>query len=203
MAKIVLIRHGESEWNKIGLWTGWKDISLSRKGHREAKAAAKVVKDIFFHLSFSSDLERSWRTLEIILTELKLENIPVIKHHALKERHYGEFTGKNKWQIKKKVGAEKFKNIRRGWDEPIKDGETLKDVYDRVIPYYQESILPHLRSGKNVLLVAHGNSIRALIKHLEGISDSRITEVELATGEVILYDIDKQGKVKSSQKRRE
>lgn len=202
MSKLVLVRHGESEWNKKGLWTGWQDIPLTKKGKKEARKAGLALLDIQFHISFSSDLTRAFETLTIIKETLQIVDIPTIKHHTLKERHYGEFTGKSKREIQKKVGAEKFKRIRRGWNEPITGGETLKDVFSRVVPYFQESILPHITTGKNILLVAHGNTIRALIKHIEGISDDGIMEVELATGEVILYDIDTTGKMVHKEKRK-
>ena len=152
-------------------------------------------------MTFSSDLKRAYDTLEIIKKELKIQITPTISHQALKERHYGEYTGKNKWEIQKKVGEKRFKEIRRGWNYPIKDGETLKDVYDRVVPYFLKTILPHLTAGKDILIVAHGNSIRALIKHLERISDVDISEIELKTGEVIIYDIDLKGKIVKKERR--
>lgn len=203
MSKIAFVRHGESQWNKKGLWTGWTDIPLSKKGEKEARLAGKAIKDITFHLSFTSDLMRAWQTLEIIKKELQIEHIPSAKHQALKERHYGEFTGKNKWDIQKIIGETKFKIIRRGWDEKIAGGETLKDVYARVVPYFQKSILPHLVSGKNVMVVAHGNSIRALIKYLDNYSDNDISQVEVSTGEVVIYDLDKTGHPISKGKRTE
>lgn len=201
MSKLVLVRHGESEWNSKGLWTGWQDVPLSKKGKKEARKAGLALLDIRFHISFSSDLTRALETLTIIKETLQIADIPTIKHHALKERHYGEFTGKSKREIQKKVGAEKFKRIRRGWNEPITGGETLKDVFSRVVPYFQELILPHLRGGKNVLLVAHGNTIRALVKHIEGVSDEDITEVEFRTGEVLIYEMDKTGKMMHTERK--
>lgn len=196
MAKIVLMRHGESLWNKKGLWTGWQDSDLSFKGKKEAKDAAVKLKNMDFHLFFTSDLKRAYKTMEIIKKELKLDHLPTVKHTALKERHYGEYSGKNKWQIKKKVGLDMFKQIRRGWNTPIKKGETLKEVFERVVPYFQKAIMPHLKKNKNILLVAHGNSIRALVKHFEGISDENISEVEIRTGEAIIYETDKSGKIR-------
>lgn len=202
MGKLVLIRHGESVWNKKGLWTGWHDVPLSKKGRQEAKDAALAINNIDFHLTFASDLTRTIETLEIIKKELNLSHIPTTKHASLKERHYGVYAGKSKWQIQKRVGDEKFKKLRRGWNEPIEGGETLKDVYDRVISYYQKSIAPHLHNKKNVLLVAHGNSIRALIKHLEGVSHEDIEEIEIKTGEVLLYEVNSEGKIITKVKRK-
>ncbi|OGG26880.1 hypothetical protein A2960_01840 [Candidatus Gottesmanbacteria bacterium RIFCSPLOWO2_01_FULL_39_12b] len=201
MGKLVLIRHGESVWNKKGWWTGWHDVPLSEKGKTEAKTAAATLKGMVFHHTFTSDLVRAWETLEIIKRELKITDLPTVRHPALKERNYGHYAGKSKWQIQKKLGEKEFNRIRRGWNTPIKNGETLMNVFERVKPYFDENIYPHLRLGKNVLLVAHGNSIRALIKHLEGVSDRDIEEVEIKTGEVLLYDLDQWGRVISSEKR--
>ncbi|MBI2611930.1 2,3-bisphosphoglycerate-dependent phosphoglycerate mutase [Candidatus Gottesmanbacteria bacterium] len=201
LSNLVFVRHGESVWNAKGLWTGWTDIELSKKGKKEAEKAAVAIKDIDFHLAFTSDLKRAKDTLNIILRALKKSHIPIYISAAIRERHYGEYTGKNKWEIKKKVGEEKFKRIRRGWDEPINLGESLKHVYDRVIPHYLAFIKPHIVLGKNILFVAHGNSNRSLIKHLENVPDDKIAEIEMATGEVLVYKLDKKGKVVEKQKR--
>lgn len=198
---LVLVRHGESEWNKLGLWTGWQDVPLSEKGKAEAKSAAEVLSDIKFDILISSDLKRAYETLTIIQKELKLLHLPVAKHHAYKERHYGVFTGKNKWEIKKELGEEKFKKVRRGWNEPIAEGETLEDVYNRTITHFRQNIFPKLLAGANVLIVAHGNTHRAIIKHLEGLSDQEVEEVEMATGEVIVYKINPEGKLLKKEKR--
>jgi|SRR3989344_2072661 len=202
MSKIALVRHGESEWNKLGIWTGWQDIPLSRNGILEAVKAGQVLKDISFHHLFTSDLIRASETLNIIKKELKLEKVPAVKHGALKERNYGEFTGKNKWQIEKTVGKDRFKKIRRGWNHPIAGGETLKDVYNRVVPFFEQEILPLVKNKKNILISAHGNSIRALIKYLEGISDQAISEIELETGEVVIYEFAQSGKVIKKERRK-
>lgn len=190
----VCIRHGESVWNAEGLWTGWHDVSLSQKGEIEAKNAANILKNMHFDVAFTSDLKRAYDTLQIILDELGI-NIPVFKNQALRERNYGIYTGKNKWEIKKSVGEYRFNLIRRGWDEPIPQGEKLKDVYDRVVPYFKESILPVIKKGQNILFVTHGNTNRALIKYLESVSDSQIASIEMKTGEIIIYQLDKEGKV--------
>ncbi len=198
---LVLVRHGESEWNAKGLWTGLTDVSLTKKGRQEARQAATLIKELTFHIAFTSNLSRAHQTLEEMLTVLGLQ-LPVARHPALNERHYGIHTGKNKWEIKKKVGDEEFMKIRRSWDYPIQGGESLKDVHARVVPYYQAEIHQHIVAGKNVLLVAHGNTIRALVKHLEGIADERIAQVEIATGEVLLYRLDHRGKVLKKESRR-
>lgn len=198
---LVLVRHGESEWNAKGLWTGWVDIPLSEKGKEEARSAAHALKDVEFHISFTSDLKRAYDTLEIIKRELQITHIPTIKHPDFKERHYGIYTGKNKWEIQKTVGIEQFKKLRRGWNVPIPKGESLKDVFERVIPKFEELIVPHIADGKNILFVAHGNSNRSLMKHLEGITDELIEEVEIATGEIMIYRLDTQVKIINKEKR--
>lgn len=199
MAYLVLVRHGESEWNKAGLWTGWTDIGLSEKGREEAKRAGQNLQDVEFDLAFTSPLIRAKETLEIIKKELGIENLPTEANTALDERHYGIYTGKNKWQLKEKLGEEKFLKIRRGWDVPIPGGETLKDVYQRVVPFYEQHILPELNTGKNVLISAHGNSLRALVKFLENISDEDIPNLEISTGEIYIYQIDNNGKIISKK----
>lgn len=198
---LVLVRHGESEWNAQGLWSGWYDIGLTKKGEREAKQAAVALSHISFHHAFTSPLQRAYKTLEIMKKILKYEKLPTTKSHHFKERHYGEFTGKNKWEIKSQVGEKNFLAIRRGWDVPIKYGETLKDVFDRVMEGYHTYILPEVKKGQNILFVAHGNTIRALVKHLEEFSDKEITHIELATGEVLIYELTSDGQVIKKEKR--
>ncbi len=195
MAKLVLVRHGKSAWNKLGLWTGWTDVDLTDDGIQEAHTAGEELKDIHFDIAYTSLLKRAKETLEIIKADINQKDLQTLENVALNERDYGEYTGKNKWDIQKEVGAERFLRIRRNFDEPIPQGETLKDVYNRTIPYYQTEILPHLEKGENVLIAAHGNSLRALVKYLEHISDEGIAAVEIATGEAYVYDIDETGKV--------
>lgn len=201
MSKLAMIRHGESEWNALGLWTGWNDVNLSKKGKREARKAAEALKDITFHHGITSDLKRAWHTLELVKNALDLKDLPTKRYADFKERHYGKYAGKNKWQIKKKIGEEKFLAIRRGWEEPIPEGETLKDVHKRVVAGYQKHITPQHAQGNNILFVAHGNSIRVLVKHLEGIPKEKLAEIKVATGEVLLYTFSKTGKVVAKEKR--
>lgn len=196
MSKLILVRHGESTWNAKGLWTGLVDVSLSERGKEEARQAAEAIKDLPIDATFTSPLKRAKETLSEMAKILpNLHNLPITKHKALNERDYGTFTGMNKWEVKKRVGDEQFQKIRRGWNVPIENGETLHDVYNRVVPYYREHILPLLREGKTILVVAHGNSIRALVKFLDNIGDQNIEQVELATGEIYLYDIGSDGTV--------
>lgn len=201
VSHLILVRHGESKWNLLGLWTGWVDIELSERGREEARQAARVLTDITIDLAFTSDLKRAKQTVEIIIQELGYKNLKVMENWAIKERNYGIYAGKNKWEIRKKLGEVQFIKLRRGWDIPIPQGESLKDVYHRVYPYYEEFILPHLAAGKNVLISAHGNSIRALIKHIEKITDKDIAQVEIATGEVLIYKINRLGVLVGKEKR--
>lgn len=199
MAKLILVRHGESEWNAKGVWTGLTDIPLSRKGFEEARLAGKALKNFKIDNAYSSPLIRAKQTLDEIKNILGLSNISITVDKALSERDYGEFTGKNKWEIEKEVGEKRFHEIRRGWNIPIKNGESLRDVYNRVVPYYQNEILPKLKEGKNVLITSHGNSLRALVKYLENISDEGIENLELATGEIDIYGLDQEGKIISKE----
>lgn len=195
MAKLVLVRHGESEWNAKGLWTGWTDVPLTENGKKEARKAGEGIKDISFNQAFTSKLIRAQQTLEEIKNVLEQEALLTTEAEELNERSYGIYTGKNKWEVEKEVGEEKFMQIRRSWDYPIPDGESLKQVYDRVMPYYFQHIEPLLKEGNNIIVAAHGNSLRALIKYLENVSDENIPHLELATGEAYIYDIDSQGKI--------
>ncbi|MEK7630800.1 MAG: 2,3-bisphosphoglycerate-dependent phosphoglycerate mutase [Patescibacteria group bacterium] len=195
MAYLILVRHGKSEWNKLGLWTGWTDVDSAPEGVKEAESAGKALADIPVHRAHVSALKRARQTFNHIHQEIEsnLDDHEVATSPALNERHYGVHTGKNKWQVRDEVGEEEFSKIRRGWDHPVPEGETLKDVHGRVSMYFEESIKPQLRDGHNVLIVAHGNSLRALIKHIEELSDEAIADVELGTAEAHCYAFDERG----------
>ena len=199
MAYLVLVRHGQSEWNALGLWTGQEDISLTEQGKAEARAAAEHLRDITLHKAYASNLKRTHQTLEEIKSALKHTKLETTHHEALNERHYGDYQAKNKWEIKDAVGEEEFTKLRRNWDHPVPNGETLKDVHGRVLPYYEQTILEDLKEGKNVIVAAHGNSLRALMKHLEEIDDEHVHELEIGTGEVVMYEIDEAGTTVSKQ----
>lgn len=200
---LVLVRHGESEWNAKDLWTGLSDIPLSAKGHVQAKDTGTKLKDIHFDVAFTSALLRSAQTLAEIKKAKGQSKVPTISNKSLDERNYGDLTGKNKIDIEKEVGKEQFLLWRRSWDSPLPHGETLKDVYERVIPYYIDHILPKLKAGKNVIVVAHGNSLRALVKYLDNISDEDIPKLEIPVGEMIVYKINEDGKMVSKEIRNE
>ncbi|HEV7952147.1 MAG TPA: 2,3-bisphosphoglycerate-dependent phosphoglycerate mutase [Candidatus Saccharimonadales bacterium] len=192
---LVISRHTESEWNLLGKWTGLNDIDLTEKGHQEAEQIGELLKDLRFDVVYTSEQKRTHQTLAGIL---KGSVHPDVPHHiqgAVNERDYGDLTGKNKWEVQEEIGEEAFKGIRRGWDYPVPSGETLKDVYARVVPFFDTEILPQLKAGKNILLVAHGNSIRALIKHLDEIHEDRIADVEMSFGQILLYHIAPDGSV--------
>lgn len=201
MAYLILVRHGKSEWNKLGLWTGQTDVALTEEGVEEARRAGNVLLDIPIHQAYVSELQRAKETLRGIVSVRDDKNIPVESHHALNERDYGDYTGKNKWEIKELVGDEVFQRIRRSWDEPIPNGESLEMVYARVLPYYTSEIFPRIQNNLNTLVVAHGNSLRALMKHLEGVADEAVAELEIGTGEVHVYELDHEGKIVTKELR--
>jgi len=197
MAYLALIRHGQSEWNELGLWTGLRDIPLNDVGLAEARQAGEALRGIKFDVGYTSDLVRAHQTMDEILTVLGQTDLPVARDAALNERDYGDLTAKNKWDIQKQYGDEQFVKWRRSWDYPVPGGETLKDVHARVVPYYQQHILPDLKAGKNVVVSAHGNSLRALVKYLDKISDQDVPSLEIGTGEVYLYEVDPSGQILS------
>jgi len=194
---LVLVRHGESEWNKLNLFTGWKDVDLSEKGVEEAKKAGRVLKErgYRFDVAYTSDLRRAQRTLELILDELGQRGIEIHKDQKLNERDYGDLSGLNKDDARKRWGPEQVLVWRRSYDVPPPGGESLKDTAARVLPYYDAQIWPAVRSGKNVLVAAHGNSLRALIMRLENLSGEAIIKRELGTGVPMVYRLKKDGSV--------
>lgn len=193
--KLLIARHAESTWNATGKWTGITDVHLSDKGFKEAAMLGEALRKLDVHIdaAYCSQQIRTRETLEGMLNTAGQHDIPITTAPALNERDYGEFTGKNKWEMKELIGEAAFNNLRRGWDVPVPGGETLKMVSERVIPFYAQTILPQLLDGKNVLLVAHGNSIRALMKHLESISNEAVGKLEMLFGQIITYDITPEG----------
>ncbi len=192
---LYIARHGESEWNTLGKWTGWTDVSLTEKGKNDARMVGEsFLKDIAFDAVYTSDLKRTHETLDAMMegagNALRASDAGVVHSAELKERDYGIYTGKDKWEVQKEVSADVFTGIRRGWDFPIPEGENLEQVYDRVEPYFVNEILPKLKLGQKVLIVAHGNSIRALMKHLDNISDEGIADVEMPLGHLLVYTFD-------------
>jgi len=186
---LVLVRHGESEWNLRNLFTGWKDIDLTDKGVAEAQAAGRRLKalGLSFDVAFTSDLIRAQRSLDLILEEMGQTQIPVSRDKALNERDYGDLSGLNKDDARAKWGAEQVHIWRRSYDVAPPGGESLKDTAARVLPYYIQEILPAVLQGKRVLIAAHGNSLRALVMVLERLSTEDILEREIGTGDPLIY----------------
>jgi len=195
MSRLVLIRHGESEWNALGKWTGRTDVALTPNGVAQAQDMARRIADLIPDICHCSTLSRTHMTWQTIVDHAGWHHVPHVRHAALDERHYGELTGLNKWEVRDRVGEEMFHGIRRGWDHPVPGGETLKDVYARVVPYFCAAIEPEVCAGKTVLVCAHGNSIRALVKHIEDVHEHDIPSLEINFGEVRVYRFDNDGNV--------
>jgi 2,3-bisphosphoglycerate-dependent phosphoglycerate mutase len=223
MGKLIAIRHGQSTWNAENRFTGWVDVDLSEKGIQEAEKSGKLLKELNlnYDICFTSYLKRAIKTLEIVLKVLG-KDIEYKKAWELNERHYGTLTGLNKTETKKKLGEEQFKKYRRSWDNPppildrgseysshknplykdlndIPDTESLKNTYDRVVPYFEKHIEKHIKQSKNIILSAHGNSIRALGKKIFNISNKSINLLEIPTGNPLVIDFDNSGKVLSAK----
>ncbi|MBK9225627.1 MAG: 2,3-bisphosphoglycerate-dependent phosphoglycerate mutase [Ignavibacteria bacterium] len=190
MPKLVIVRHGQSQWNLENRFTGWIDIDLSPAGVEEAKKAGEKLKGYEFDEAFTSDLIRAQKTLDIILEEIGQTDIPVSRNKALNERMYGDLQGMNKDECREKFGADQVKIWRRSYDIPPPNGESLKDTADRVLPYYHGEIEPELKAGKDILVSAHGNSLRALIMFLEKLSEEEILQTEVPTGSPKEYILD-------------
>lgn len=199
MAQLVITRHGQSAWNLENRFTGWVDVDITAKGEQEALAAGQKLKGFHFDCAFTSNLKRAQRTLDIILKEIGQENIPVTKDEALNERHYGDLQGANKAETEEKFSKEQVHIWRRSFDVAPPNGESLKDTADRVIPYFDLNIAPLLQQGRNIIISAHGNSLRALIMHIEKLTPDEILKVELPTGQPMLYELDKNMSVQSKR----
>lgn len=195
MPKLVIVRHGQSQWNLENRFTGWIDVDLSPAGVEEAKKAGEKLNGYKFDEAFTSDLIRAQKTLDIILEAIGQTDIPVSRDKALNERMYGDLQGMNKDECREKFGADQVKIWRRSYDIPPPNGESLKDTADRVLPYYYGKIEPELKAGKNILVSAHGNSLRALIMYLEKLSEDEILQTEIPTGSPKEYILDDELKV--------
>ena len=194
---LVLVRHGQSEWNKKNLFTGWKDVGLTPEGEAEARKAGELLREagLTFDLAFTSKLIRAQATLDIILEELGQQGLETHEHQALNERDYGELVGLNKDDARKRWGEEQVHIWRRSFDTPPPGGESLKDTADRVLPHFNAEILPQVLAGKNVIVSAHGNSLRALVMQLDKLSPDAITRLNLATGAPMIYRLNADGTV--------
>lgn len=197
MGKLIIVRHGESEWNALGKWTGTTDVHLSPKGINESLLMGECLKDIKLDQVYISEQIRTRETLDGILKASPTPDVSTTIAGEINERDYGIYTGKNKWEVKEKIGDDAFQSLRRSWNYPIENGETMKNVYERVVPFYQLTILPQLLNGKNVMIVAHGNSIRSLVKYLESIDDEEISNIEMIFGTALIYEVDSDGRIAS------
>jgi len=196
---LILVRHGQSEWNLKNLFTGWKDPGLTDKGIAEAKAAGVSLKNMGFEvdLCFTSSLKRAQHTLDLMLIEMGVSNVTIIRNTALNERDYGDLSGLNKDDAREKWGDEQVHIWRRSYDVPPPGGESLKDTAARTLPYYEAEIAPLVKAGQTILVVAHGNSLRGLVMALEDLSSEEILKREIATGAPIIYKIGSDGQVVS------
>ena len=196
---LVLVRHGQSEWNLKNLFTGWRDVGLTEKGVAEARAAGQALKEagLQFDVAYTSALKRAQRTLGIVLEEMGASNIPVTKDQALNERDYGDLSGLNKDDARKKWGEEQVHIWRRSYDIAPPGGESLRDTLARTLPYYVQEILPSVLRGQRTLVAAHGNSLRALVMVLERLSPEGILAREIATGVPIIYRLNADATVAS------
>ena len=200
MAKLVLVRHGQSLWNLEDRFTGWVDVPLTEKGREEARRAGELLQEIRFAVAYTSALTRAQETLEIILSILG-QRPPVIRDQALNERHYGDLQGLNKKKTAERYGAEQVKLWRRSFDVPPPNGEALKNTAERTLPFFERAILGDLQLGKSVLVVAHGNSNRSIVMKLDGLSSEQVVSLEHATGVPLVYEIDADGAVISKEVR--
>jgi 2,3-bisphosphoglycerate-dependent phosphoglycerate mutase len=198
---LVLVRHGQSEWNLKNLFTGWRDVDLSPQGVKEATTAGRLLKaqGLSFDVCFTSALKRAQRTLDLMLDELGQTGLPATRDQALNERDYGDLSGLNKDDARAKWGEEQVHVWRRSYSVAPPNGESLRDTGARVWPYYLHTIQPHVLRGERVLISAHGNSLRALIMALDGLTPDEIVKLELATGEIVIYRLNADSSVASKE----
>ena len=199
---LIVARHHESEWNKLGEWTGSRDVHLTPYGLAKSGEMGRLIKGIHIDQAFASAQVRSLETLQAMLQAMGETGVPIIRSAAINERDYGEYTGKNKWEMKKILGDELYEHVHRDWDCPIPGGETLKTVYARVEPFYIDHIFPLVEAGETVLMVSHGNAIRALMKYIENISDEGVSHLEMLFGAVVIYKLDQTGHMLEKEVRR-
>jgi len=199
MASLVLVRHGQSQWNEKNIFTGWKNPDLTELGIKEAiKAGIALKKSGYkFDLMFTSVLLRAIRTAKLILEELDQKDLKVIENEALNERDYGDLSGLNKDEARKRWGSDQVHTWRRSFDTPPPQGESLKNTAERVLPYFSENILPLIRKNQEIIVAAHGNSLRALVMHLDNLSPDEVVRLEIPTGMPICYQINNQGQVQN------
>ncbi len=190
MGALVLLRHGESQWNLENKFTGWVDVDLSPKGEKEADDAGRKLTDFSFDKVYTSALKRANRTMDIALEAAGITDVPIVYDKALNERHYGDLQGLNKAETAEKFGDEQVHIWRRSFDVPPPNGESLKDTLARVMPYWEANIEPDLKNGDDILIVAHGNSLRSLAMHLESMTTEDVLNLNIPTGVPLVYEFD-------------
>ena len=198
MPTLVLVRHGQSLWNLENRFTGWVDVPLTDKGRSEARRAGELLRNFRFDVAYTSALSRAQETLRIMLETMGVQ-LPVIRDQALNERHYGDLQGLNKEDTAKRYGAPQVKLWRRSYDVPPPNGESLELTAKRTLPFYDRCIAGDLRQGKNLLVVAHGNSNRSIVMQLDKLSGEQVVALELATGAPLVYDMDEKGETVKSK----
>lgn len=194
MTPLVLLRHGESQWNLENRFTGWVDVPLSSRGIEEANAAGEKLRGYTFDRAFTSVLQRAIRTLTIVLELTGQKTVPIEQNQALNERHYGDLQGLNKAETAQKYGDAQVKLWRRSFDVQPPNGESLKDTLARVLPYWEKVIYPHVLHGERLIIAAHGNSLRSLVMHLDELSREEVLELNIPTGVPLVYEFDDAGK---------
>jgi len=199
MPNLILLRHGQSVWNLENRFTGWVDVDLSPKGEEEARHAGELLREMQIDYLFTSVLKRAIRTADIALGIAGKTDIPTTRDQALNERHYGDLQGLNKDDIGKQYGEAQLKIWRRSYDVPPPNGESLKDTQERSVPYFQTHIEPKLREGKNVLVAAHGNSLRSIVMYLENLTKEQVLELNIPTGNPLVYELDDNLKILSKR----
>jgi 2,3-bisphosphoglycerate-dependent phosphoglycerate mutase len=199
MALLVLVRHGESLWNLENRFTGWVDVPLTDKGRAEARQAGELIRQIHFDQAYTSVLQRATETLDIMLDVIGQKGVPVLYDQALNERHYGDLQGLNKAETAEKFGKEQVHMWRRSYDVAPPAGESLKDTAARTLPYFRTHILPDLHAGKNVLVSAHGNSLRSIVMELDHLTKEQVMDLNLATGVPIVYEFNADLKILSKR----
>jgi 2,3-bisphosphoglycerate-dependent phosphoglycerate mutase len=195
MGRLILLRHGESQWNLENRFTGWVDVALSPRGIQEAKNAGEKLRPYRFDRAYTSVLQRANETLRLALEVIGQSTVPIERDKALNERMYGELQGLNKSETAKKYGEDQVKIWRRSYDVRPPGGESLKDTAERVLPYYEQTIKPHVLAGETILIAAHGNSLRALVMELEQLTKEQVLELNIPTGAPLLYEVDSTGRV--------
>jgi 2,3-bisphosphoglycerate-dependent phosphoglycerate mutase len=202
MGKFIVVRHHESDWNHKGVWTGVRDRHLTEYGFTKSEEMGLLIKEFKIDHAFASMQVRSIETLSSMLETMEQYHVPTEHSSSLNERDYGDYTGKDKWEMEKVLGEDGWNAVRREWNCPVPNGETLQMVYARAVPFFIETVLPHLKKGENVLMASHGNAIRALMKYIENIPDDEVKHIEMLFGQVVVYELDGKGHIISKDIRK-